>query len=360
MNISQSLEKTRDRIKDIIKQPLVAQHEAELTSAEIAILWNTYMHYSMLTCFFKYFEKVARDNNENDIMSLISYALKSFSTRLKWITDTFKREKLTIPLGFSENDVKIEAPQLYSNSYLLYYLKNMINLGLTVHALNINLAARPDVRDFYNEIITTILELNKNTANLMLERGILPRHPYIPISGQRDITRQTSFFDGFIGEKRPLLAVEITHLYLNALINHIGRVLLNGFAQVAKSEKIREYMIEGTKISDEMIEDFTSILREDGIPTPLPWDASVTDSTVAPFSDKLMMYHVSLLTAFGVGAYGVSLAASPRSDLATKYAKIMANVGKYTVKGAKILMDNGWMEEPPQVVDYESLSKKLQ
>ncbi|MDD4170329.1 MAG: DUF3231 family protein [Desulfotomaculaceae bacterium] len=145
--------------------------------------------------------------------------------------------------------------------------------------------------------------------------------------------------------------------YLTVLINHIGRVLLTGFAQVAKLEKVRDYMLEGTKIADGIIEDLTSMLREDGIPAPLPWDAGVTDSTVAPFSDKLMMDHVLTLNASGGGAYGVSLAASPRHDISAKYAQIKANVGMYTEKGLKIMMENGWMEEPPQVFTGTKIDK---
>ncbi|OPX90579.1 MAG: hypothetical protein A4E53_00971 [Pelotomaculum sp. PtaB.Bin104] len=142
------------------------------------------------------------------------------------------------------------------------------------------------------------------------------------------------------------------------MINHIGRVLLTGFAQVAKSKKVRDYMLEGTRISDGIIEDLTSILREDGIPAPLPWDAGVTDSTVAPFSDKLMMFHVLTLNSSGIGgAYGISLAASTRHDIGAKYAQIMANVEIYAEKGTKIMMENGWMEEPPQVLKGNKVDK---
>ena len=359
MEISKSFEKTKDSIKGIIQHSIGIRHEAELTSAEIANLWNTYMHYSTLTCVFKYFEKVARDNNDNDIMSLMSYALKSFETRLKWITDTFKRENLTIPLGFSENDVNINAPQLYSLSYILYYLRNMIRFGNTVQTLNVNMAERPDVRDFYTEITTTILDLNKKTTNIMLERGIIQRPPTINVPNEVEFTKKPSFLAGFIGEQRPLMAQEIAHLYQIALLNYMGRVLLSGFSQVAKSDKVRDYMNKGVRIADDIIDTMASTLKEDDIPTPLPGDANTTDSTTAPFSDKLMMFHIHHISVFGICMYGAALGYSMRHDLQQKYALIIANTGRYAEEGVKIMMDNGWLEEPPQVVDHKALTKGM-
>jgi len=356
METNQWVEKAKDYVMVAANVTGTATYQdTELTSAEISVLWATYMHYSMLACVFRYFEKVEAD--ESDIRPLMSETLGLSEKRIARVAEIFNKENITIPIGFTEKDVNLEAPRLFTDSYHLYYLRNMCRVGLTMNIFNLNISTRSDIIDFYNKSIATTTDLSNKVINVMLSKGILPRHPYIPISDQRDITRRTSFLGGLIGEKRPLLGLEITHLYANALINHIGRVLLTGFAQVAKSEKVRDYLIEGTKISDSLIEDFTSILREDGIPTPLPWDAGITDSTIAPFSDKLMMFHLTLLTAAGVGVYGVSLAASPRKDLGAKYAQLIANVGSYTLKGATIMVENGWMEEPPQGYKSEEASK---
>ncbi len=350
MEAKQWVEKTKDYVSET-----ATYQDTELTSAEASSLWNTYIHYSLLTCVFRYFERIEAD--ERDIRPLMSEILGLSEKRIRRVTEIFNKENVNVPMGFTEKDLNLGAPRLFTDSYHLYYLRNMCEFGLTRNILNLNLSTRSDIIDFYEKSIATTTELNRKVVNVMLSKGILPRHPYIPISDQRAITRQTSFLAGFIGEERPLLAEEISHLYLNILINHIGRVLLTGFAQVAKSEKVRDYMLGGIKISDSIIEEFTSILREDGIPTPLPWDAGVTDSTVAPFSDKLMMYHVGLLNNSGVGAYGVSLAASPRHDIGAKYVKFMANAGMYAEKGTKIMMKNGWMEEPPQVYKGNKVGK---
>ena len=359
MDISQTFEETKDRIKGIIQQPISIKHLEDLTSAEIGELWDTYMYYSMLTCVFKYFEKVARDNHDNDVVPLISDLLKSFDTRLKWITDTFKRENLRVPTGFSHNDVNLDAPQLYSNSYILQYLRNVVRFSLTTHTLNINMAARPDVRDFYKEIINAILKFNERVTNIMLERGILQRHPSINTSDKVDYTETPGFLAGFIGKRQSLLAREIANLYTIAITNHIGRVLLTGFSQVAASDQVRDYMNKGVRIAGDIINTMTSILKEDDIPTPLPGDTITMDSNKAPFSDKLMMLHVLLLNMNGIGMYAAAMGVSMRHDLHQKYALAIANTGRFAEEGIKIMIDNGWMEEPPQVVEHEASAKGI-
>ncbi|GLB60696.1 DUF3231 family protein [Cytobacillus sp. NCCP-133] len=47
-----------------------------------------------------------------------------------------------------------------------------------------------------------------------------------------------------------------------------------------------------------------------------------------------------------------------RKDLVVRYAKMMAEVGNYANEGAKIMIDNGWLENPPQSLDREELRKK--
>ncbi len=349
MDISRTFENTRDIIKGIVQKPVSLQHETDLTSAEIATLWNTYMYYSALSCIIKYSKNIARDNNDSELMSLLSQGLESFDTRLKWIANTFNKEGLTIPTGFSEEDVNLDAPQLYSTSYLLYYTRNMVKLGLNVHTLNINMSTRPDVRDFFYEIITTILEINKKVTNIMLERGILPRHPTINVSDKVGFTQKPSFLAGFIGDRRPLLAVEIAHLSEIIEMNYIGRVLLAGFSQVAKSDRVRDYMNKGVKMADDIIKTLTSILKEENITPPLPGDAITTDSKTAPFSDKLIMFHIQLLGVSGISMYSAALGHSLRHDITQKYALIAVNAGRYAEEGIKIMIENSWMEEPPQI-----------
>jgi hypothetical protein len=83
----------------------------------------------------------------------------------------------------------------------------------------------------------------------------------------------------------------------------------------------------------------------------------VTDSTESPFSDKLMMYHTVVLTAIGLGNYGLAVSASPRRDLVTQYTCLASEIGLYDEDGANIMIDHGWMEQPPQSINRYKLAK---
>ncbi|MDA6082981.1 DUF3231 family protein, partial [Escherichia coli] len=67
---------------------------------------------------------------------------------------------------------------------------------------------------------------------------------------------------------------------------------------------------------------FSDILLQNDIPTPRLPDVSVSNSVTQTFSDKLIMFHMSLISAAGTGNYATAAAASQRSDLAMNYERL--------------------------------------
>jgi hypothetical protein len=59
------------------------------------------------------------------------------------------------------------------------------------------------------------------------------------------------------------------------------------------------------------------------------YDTEVTDSKVAPFSDKIMMFMATTLTALRIGYYGTSMATSTRKDLALDYVHLSAEIASF-------------------------------
>ncbi|MCM2534643.1 DUF3231 family protein [Neobacillus pocheonensis] len=45
------------------------------------------------------------------------------------------------------------------------------------------------------------------------------------------------FLSGFLGRKRALTSIEITHLFLNVQTNSIGKALVTGFTQISQMKK---------------------------------------------------------------------------------------------------------------------------
>ena len=329
-------------------------HNARLTASEIAQLWTTYMNYSMLICIFRYFSEKAQ---QPEIKDLLNESLQRCEKRLSFARDTFIKDHLSLPIGFTERDVNIKAPALFSETYLLFYLRNMIRVSLSLNSLNLSMATRPDIIDFYSTCVESTIKLNHKTTALMLSKGILPRPPVVEVSDQVEYVHKANFLTGFLGEKRPLLTTEVAHLYHNALVNETGRLLLLGFRQVSPNQDVMEYYTQGIQLSDSIVAKLSMLAKQENVDFSFTQGADVTDSVEAPFSDKLMMYHVYLLNAIGGGMYGMSATISARHDIIKMYGQIMIEVGIYAEKGAKLMMANDWLEEPPQILDREELAE---
>ena len=104
-----------------------------------------------------------------------------------------------------------------------------------------------------------------------------------------DGTNYTSGFNLF-SEKRALNTVEIAHLYNAIESNIIGMQMMTGFAQVANEPEVKKYFIKGKELAKKIVTDYTQLFLQSDIQPPSTWGANATDSKVAPFSDKLMMY----------------------------------------------------------------------
>lgn len=329
------------------------KHNVRLTSAEISNLWNNYMNDTQSICMFKYFLKKVEDT---EIKELIQYSLHLAEQHVQKVTVLFNSEDIPIPDGFTDKDVDINAPRIYSDIFFLNYIKQMSKIGLAAYGLALSLAARHDVVKFYSECLASITELNNKATNIALSKGVFIRSPYMPMPKNVEYIEQKGFLTDVFGEKRTLLAVEIAHLYANIQTNALGKALIMGFAQVTSSKEVRNFMLTGKELAQKHIEIFSNMLNESDVPSPMTWDGDVLDSTAPPFSDKLMMAHVNVINAVGVGHYGTAVSVSLRADLITTYLRLQAESLAYGKDGLDIMINNRWMEQPPKHVNHEVLS----
>jgi len=337
-----------------ISQEIPSVHNARLTGSEIAQLWATFMQYTMLTCVFSYFERTVKDP---PIKELITESLSRFDKRVSFVASTFQKENIPIPMGFTGQDVDLSAPPLFSEIYVAHYLRDMIRVAMTFNSLNLNMSTRPDIRDFYTNVLESIIRLNTKVTDFMLAKGVLPRPPYVTLSPEVEHVHKTGFLTGFFGEKRPLLSIEIAHLYHNALTNEVGKALLLAFRQVSPNKEIRDYFTKGMQLADSIVVALVQMAKQENVNFSFICDEDITNSTAAPFSDKLMMFHVYMMNTIGAGMYGVSGAVSARHDIMKMYAQFMVQVGQYAEAGAKIMMANDWLEEPPQILNRDKLAE---
>ena len=68
-----------------------------------------------------------------------------------------------------------------------------------------------------------------------------------------------------------------------------------------------------------------------------------------------MASHSVMLAASGISSLGMAIADAMRGDLQNKYMRYLIKDMKYAKDAADILIDNGWLEQPPQAVRHENL-----
>ncbi|WP_373895266.1 DUF3231 family protein [Virgibacillus sp. CBA3643] len=334
----------------------MADHKhIELTASEISTLWTLYHSDTMAVRGLTYSLNHVEDE---DVRIMLESNLTLMQQEVEKLTTFFIAEDYPIPQGFTEQDVNVEAPRLFSDKLYLEYMLNMTNLALAANTASLVSAERKDVIDFYVESLTTAQNLHKQLKELAKEKGTYIRASHIPKPKQIDFVKKQKFLAGWFADRRPLLGVEITNLIFNARRNALGQALITGFSQVAQTKEVREYFERGREISGKHVKVFSSILSDDYLSnSALIMTPEVTDSTVSPFSDKMMMELVTALIASGVGQYSVGLAASPRRDLAAHYVRLSAELAAYAEDGANIMIDHGWMEQPPMAADRKDLAK---
>lgn len=325
-----------------------------LTAAEMSSLWTQFINDTLAVCVNTYFLEKVKDE---EVRPVIQWTLDTANNNILIMKDIFTKEDFPIPIGFGENDVDPQAPKLFSDTFVLMYLRQMSILAMTTNSSALGLVTRSDVVSLHKRVLEAGVELQDKTRELMLKQGTYIRPPYISIPDKVDFVEKQQFLSGFFGKKRSFTSIEITILFLNAQTNAIGKALMMGFAQTTQNEEVKQFLLRGKKLSQKYVDIFSDYLIKEDLPAPMSWDSGITDSTKNVFSDKLIMYHVLAMIAAGIGNFGMAIASSSRRALGLKYASLIPEISLYAEDGAKIMIKQGWMEEPPKADDREELEK---
>lgn len=326
-----------------------------LTAPEIASLWTQYMFDTMSIYFFRYALEHIEDQ---DIRAIYETALGLSTKHVQEVSEFFTNENYPIPHGFTEKeDVNINAPRLFQDPFYLYFLYIMTMQGLTGYSLSVGTSIRSDLRKYYKTCMTETMMLFDQSIDAMLTKGLYTRPPIISPPNSIDFVKDQSFLTGWFGERRPLNCIEIGDLTFNLAKMHLHAALKVGFIQVAQSKDVRQFIMRGLDISNKHIEIFESVFREEHLNYPISWQSMITNSTSPPFSDKYLMYQIQLSTQLSIAYYGSAISVSSRRDLGAHYARLNIELIQFAEDGAKLMIKNGWLEQPPQASDRETLAK---
>lgn len=328
---------------------------SNLTSAEMGKLWTTFIGNTMGKCVLSYYLEHAEDK---DIIKVLEYALGLCETYIQDIKTIFNQENFPIPVGFTDEDVNLGAPRLFNDEFYLYYLQYIGRAGMSIYSTAIPLVTRTDISDFFVKSLSDTVKLMVDVKNILKSKGLLMNAPAMPNPKEVDFVNKQSFLNGYLGDVRPLHGLEIAHLYENINNDVTSKALITGFSQVAKHEKVRKFFERGRNINKKHIEMLSKKLNEDNLPSPALLDHFVTSSTIPPFSDKLMVFHKMDMFSMKIREYANGASLNGRRDIGSLYARCLMDVSLYVEDGANILIDHGWMEQPPIAVDRDNLSSK--
>jgi Protein of unknown function (DUF3231) len=331
-----------------------SNHQTKISASELANLWTQYVNDSLANCMFRYFLNHVQDT---DIKQVLQYAYELTERHIQKVEGFLTTDGYPIPKGFTDEDVTVDAPPLFTDTYIIVYLHIMAVHGLTRYAGAIGNVTREDQRKYFIGVISETLELYDRSTKVLIEKGINTKPPCLNNHQKVEFIKKQNFLTGWLGKRRPISAVEVSGTFLNLQKTMAKSVLELAFSQVAKSKEVRNFMERSRKLCNDHYKILTSMLIEDNLHIPRTFDSEVTDSTIPPFSDKLMMYHVTTLLSSAIGYYGEAMSISQRRDLAGNYAKMIAEIGLLAEDGMNLLVDKEWMEQPPLATNHSDLAK---
>ncbi|MBD2869151.1 DUF3231 family protein [Paenibacillus arenilitoris] len=331
------------------------EHKVGLSSTEIAGLWITYINDSMAICISKHFW---HHSNDEDVKTIVKKSLDLSEQHVKEIKDIFEQEGFPVPKGFTDEDVDLNAPPLFFDLFPLSYVYGMSRIGLVSYGALTSNVAREDIRAFFTNCVQSTLKLYNESVDVFLSKGIYDRPPMIPYPDHIEFVHQKELFlSKWLERKRPLNVLELTEMFFNIERNYFGLVLLNAFIQVTKDKSIQKYLTDGKELAQRQIRFLNDTLMKEDLMGSIMVNSEVSASTKSPFSDRLIMNLVTMLNTQGVHFIGHALSVSSRVDLANEYLELIKEILKYGKDGADILIDRGWLEEPPHAPDRKALAK---
>jgi hypothetical protein len=324
-----------------------------ITASEIAYLWNTYL----LNSKAKYaLINVVSQCDDKDIRGILKRSLEMSADSLGKIEKIFEEEKQRVPYGFSEEDVYVNVPKLYSDKLHLYLLKVFTMLGLSNYGMALSLSPRADIRKlFYDSIISTI-DLSDRGDDIALEKGVYLRTPNIPATKEIEFAEDKSIMGRIIGHKRPLNALEIASIFNCSMVMSASEAYLLGMAQTMEDDRLKDFANRARKTLKENCETLNEILHKEDLNSPPELESEVLNSSTPIFSDRLSMFTCYATLTDVIFTLSVSKVGVLRKDVFNVFTQLSSDILFIMKDATDLMIERKWLEEMPKNIDREDLT----
>ncbi|AZB41799.1 DUF3231 family protein [Bacillus sp. FJAT-42376] len=318
----------------------------KMSAAEFGALWTTYHKKTMI---LRILEGLIGSADDEEAKSLMSDLHQKLDKKVLEMETLIANEGAAVPAGFTSQDVHPDAPKLFDNELDIMFCRVLKEISMGMYVLHMTISYREDIIEYYTQLTELTQAYYLKFTQYLTKKNLLPIPNYSAMPKSGGYITDPTYTKGLqlFGEKRPLNTIEYGILYHSIETNIFGMELMKAFAQCSKDEEVKKYFIKGHELAKEILQETNKVLLKNDIQPPASSGGTLTSSTTAPFSEYLMLYCTYLLGGFGLGSQGFTSAFALRSDLSAKSAVFAKDTFEYTTEGAKLMMEKGWLEEPP-------------
>jgi len=316
-----------------------------LTSSEIGYLWSTYILNSKSKYIIKY---IVEKTIDKDIKLVMKKSFDLSNKIIIGIENIYRSAGHVIPHAFSEEDINLQADNLFSDTLWLAILKSFTTFGLSSYGSIMPKVARSDVKKLFTDALNETIVLSNNIDEIALNKGIFVRSPYIPIPKKVEFAKDKGIMGSFLAAKRPLDALEIGNVFNASNAVAIAESILAGLSQIVDNKKIKDHMKNGKKMLKEHKKTLDEILTKEELNIADLYNNHIQNTTTSPFSDRISLYFSISTTTDLINAYSFSQLSIIRKDIYLKFTQLSSELVLYLKEGTDILIDSGWLEEVPK------------
>lgn len=315
-----------------------------LSPSEISNLWYTYLTNTMSVWVSRYFLFNCQDKDiHNMLKNAEMFAVGETEKSKKFFEDI----DYPLPNGFNEQDVDVKGQPLYSDNFILYTKLVLAQDACTFYSMSLATSLSSEIRQFYEHCWNNAKDLYNQCTDIMMKKGL--HHPklHVPKPERVDKVDKQSFLAGWFTDRRPLNVQEISHLASCFKATEHHKEFLKSFVQTTQSKELRHYFQRGAEILQKHIEVFQRLLSENDLPHLPTWESEILDSTISPFSERLMLFKMTLLTETVSIRYGTALTNMMRRDLGLHFMRLKTELLKYGEDSLNLMIKNEFLDELP-------------
>lgn len=321
----------------------------ELTANEVSNLWSSFLMNSMEQRLFQYFFASTEDS---EMKQVIGQMLNQSQKNINELQEILAKENLTVPIGFTDEDVRVDAPKVFSDTFIMHFCFDLTHLSMSTYPVALSDCTRNDVRDHFQVNISFSLRIQNEIVDLMLSKGIYLKPPQVAIDGKVEIADNFFYLNGFFGASRPLNAPEIANLSRIIHRAQFSKMVFVTFSKLAQTNELKHHFAKGRDGIEKVLDSLQEVLEKENIPISSSGDYQISNVEMSPFSDKLMLFFVN--TCLGIFCFAMisqAMTSSLRTDITSKLSKISDDMKKFYGLGLLLAIKEKWFEQPPQAVD---------